>query len=353
MLFVTKYENKKSTFGGMVRVKDIESICEKAEFLSINLKKPFDTYEYINDEGNKVYNIGLLNIFKIIKILKSHDAIYFHTVGNFIKLFPYISFIKKKKKFIDLHGSQPEEFSYSGAKFRSSIFSFFEKKAFKHCNIFIHVSHNMIKHFRKKYPYHNKKDLYVPIFSSDIDLNKKINFYLESKKARDMLSINDDKPIFLYSGGVQAWQKIDLIIKYSKNALNSGYRVIILSMQKKIFQEKLSEFSDNSNLLIESVSPNELYQYYLAANYGLMFRDDNILNIVSSPTKMSEYLYYGMKPVLTSTNVGDFVSFGIEYINFDNNINLLNNTKSDINHDIICEKLSSSDKELLARLINE
>ncbi|WP_419210287.1 hypothetical protein ABRP32_19755 [Providencia manganoxydans] len=115
----------------------------------------------------------------------------------------------------------------------------------------------------------------------------------------------------------------------------------------------MSEFSDNSNLLIESVSPNELYQYYLAANYGLMFRDDNILNIVSSPTKMSEYLYYGMKPVLTSTNVGDFVSFGIEYINFDNNINLLNNTKSDINHDIICEKLSSSDKKLLARLINE
>jgi len=126
-------------------------------------------------------------------------------------------------------------------------------------------------------------------------------------------------------------------------------------MQKSFFDKYLAEFSGSPYLLIESVKPEDLSTYYLAANYGVMFRDDNTLNVVSSPTKMSEYLYYGMKPVLTSTNVGDFVEFGIEYIEFNSDLNLseLKNKKSLKNNQIIIENMNSSDKELLGVAINE
>lgn len=355
MLYVTKYEDGSSSFGGMVRVKDIESITSFSEFLTINLKNPFHYSYFCNENGNKVYIVGLLRISKLRKILQRHSSVYFHTVGNFIKLSPCLFMLKSKRKFIDLHGAQPEEFSYSGKWFFSFLFSFFEKIAFKYCDIFIHVSHKMIKHFEMKHPSSNRKDLYVPIFSSNIDVEKIPEFIKSSSDARQSLDIYDNKPIFLYSGGIQTWQKSDLVVEFAKLALDSQCRVIILSMQSTFFEKHLSEFNDNPDLLIRSVKPEDLSTYYFAADYGIMFRDDNTLNVVSSPTKMSEYLYYGMKPVLTSINVGDFVDFGIEYIQFSDKLDLsiLKSEKSIANNRIITEQMRSSDKNILKEYINE
>ncbi|MCC4781982.1 hypothetical protein CSB62_22180 [Vibrio splendidus] len=354
MLYITKYEDGSSSFGGMVRVKDIESITHFSEFLTISLKHPFHYSHFINENGNKVYIVGLFRTNKLRKIIEKHSSVYFHTVGNFIKLFPYLTCLKNKRKFIDLHGAQPEEFSYSGNRGLAFLFTFFEKLAFKHCDIFIHVSYKMIKHFEDKYPFFNRKDLYVPIFSSNINMEGGLDFNKLTVDARQLLNIDDSKPIFLYSGGIQAWQKSNLVVDFAKSVLESYGRIIILSMQSTFFEERLSEFSNSPYLLIRSVKPEELSTYYIAADYGIMFRDDNTLNVVSSPTKMSEYLYYGMKPVLTSTNVGDFVDFGIEYMQLTSKLDFstLKSEKSLVNHKIITERMSSSDKELLMEYIN-
>jgi len=176
MLYITKYEDGKSSSGGMVRVKDIESITNFSEFLTINLKQPFHYSHFINQNGNKVYSVGLLRVSKLLNIIKNHSSVYFHTVGNFIKLSPYLFSLKSKRKFIDLHGAQPEELSYSGKQVVALVFTFFEKVAFKQCDTFIHVSHKMIKHFKSKYPSLERTDLYVPIFSSSIDMETGLIF---------------------------------------------------------------------------------------------------------------------------------------------------------------------------------
>ena len=274
-----------------------------AEFLTIDYINLLKFHNYKNGNGNFVYEVGLFRFDKIIPLLKKTKSVYFHTVGNFIKLSPYMYFFSKKKKIIDLHGSQPEELSYSNQNILSNIFSFFEKIAFRKCDYFIHVSHNMISHFKEKYSWHNKPDLYVPIFSSNLDLNKKINIYESSKTSRIQLGINEDEKVFLYSGGIQAWQKVDCVVNFSRKVINSGHTVILLSMQAEFFKDQLSDCLDNPNLIITSAKPEELEKYYLASNFGMMFRDDNVLNVVSSPTKMSEYLYYGIIPVLTSKKV--------------------------------------------------
>lgn len=355
MLFITKYENGESTFGGMVRVKDIEKITSNAEFLTVNLTQPFHYSFTINENGNKVYNVGVLRSNKALNVLSKHSALYFHTVGNFIKLSPYLLFLKSKKKFIDLHGAQPEELSYSKKVMQSILFSFFEKLAFKSCDVFIHVSRQMIAHFNDKYPGSKRVDLYVPIFSSSININEKLKLRGQSLSARKSLQIFDDKPIFLYSGGIQAWQKSELVVDFSISALEAGARVIILSMQKKFFKLKLSKYETSSNLLILSVKPEELSKYYLAANYGVMFRDEHVLNEVASPTKLSEYLFYGMTPILTSIKVGDFVPLGIDYSTFKSfDFNTAGHElKSEKNRAIILQAMTSSEKDKLKGLLNE
>jgi len=355
MLYITKYENGKSTFGGMVRVKDIEVITDDAEFLTINLSLPFHYSFSINNNGNKVYNVGVFRFGKVLNVLRGHTSVYFHTVGNFIKLSPYLFSIKSKKKFIDLHGAQPEELSYSGKPFLSLLFGLFEKLAFRNCDVFIHVSHQMIKHFSEKYPHCNQEDLYVPIFSSNINVNEKLALHSKANEARKKLKIFDDKPIFLYSGGIQAWQKSELVVDFSKSLLDAGARVIILSMQKKFFTTELIKYQNNSNLLIASVNPEELSKYYLAANYGMMFRDEHVLNQVASPTKLSEYLFYGMVPMLTSIKVGDFVPLGIDYstLNGFDFSSADEKLKSERNRYIIIKAIQNSQKDKLKELLNE
>ena len=354
MLFITKYENGSSTFGGMVRVKDVECITNRSEFLTVNLMEPFHYSFTMNENGNKVYNIGVFRFNKVMNVLREHSGVYFHTVGNFIKLSPYLFVLKSKKKFIDLHGAQPEEFSYSRKKLRSILFGYFEKLAFRNCDFFIHVSRKMITHFSDKYPQHRKENLYVPIFSLNIDVNEKLELQTQANEARKVLKIFDDKPIFLYSGGIQAWQKSELVIDFLTSVLDAGSRVIILSMQKKFFETAFSEYQNDSNLLVASVSPAKLSTYYLAANYGIMFRDNHVLNEVASPTKFSEYLFYGMIPLLTSINVGDFVSLGIDYASpNDFCFNSSNHNKSEKNRQIILQAMQNSQKYKLKELLNE
>jgi hypothetical protein len=353
MLFITKYESGESTFGGMVRVKDIEDITINAEFLTINLKRPFHYSHSINENGNKVFNVGIFRFNKILTILKKHKSVYFHTIGNFIKLSPYLITLSAKKKFIDLHGAQPEELSYSNKAFLSFIFGFFERLAFKRCDVFIHVSQQMIKHFNAKYPGLDPVNLYVPIFSASINVDEKLVLQRQANEARKELQIFDDKPVFLYSGGIQAWQKSELVVDFSKSALDAGARVIILSMQKEYFKTALVNYKNNSNLLIASVKPEELSKYYLAANFGIMFRDDHVLNEVASPTKLSEYLFYGMVPILTSIKVGDFVPLGIEHSTLNSFSFNKGSFKSEKNREIIIHAMKNSQKDKLKGLLNE
>lgn len=355
MLFITKYENGRSSFGGMVRVKDIESITDDAEFLSVNLRNPFGYTFYMNESGNTVSSIGLFRIDRILSLFKRHTTVYFHTVGNFIKIFPFLFLLRNKKKIIDLHGAQPEEFEYSGERFKSAIFSFFERLAFRKCDVFIHVSLKMLEHFQVKHPRATCSDLYVPIFSNNIDVNIGLDLEEEEHLARTELGFFDDQPVFLYSGGVQAWQKIEQVIAFSKLILDSGGRVIILSMQKELFEAGLRVHQHNSKLLIKSVKPEELSKYYLAATYGMMFRDDHVLNEVASPTKLSEYLFYGVVPVLTSVKVGDFVGLGMEYCELDNFsfTGVDHRFKSKRNREVIIKAILSSQKDKLRTLLNE
>jgi glycosyltransferase involved in cell wall biosynthesis len=44
------------------------------------------------------------------------------------------------------------------------------------------------------------------------------------------------------------------------------------------------------------------------ADFGMLFRKDEIVNRVASPTKFSEYALCGL-PVLISDNIGDFSNF--------------------------------------------
>ena len=53
---------------------------------------------------------------------------------------------------------------------------------------------------------------------------------------------------------------------------------------------------------------NEVPKYLLAADYGLLIRENTVTNQVASPVKFAEYLACGL-PVIISRNLGDYSEF--------------------------------------------
>jgi len=101
-----------------------------------------------------------------------------------------------------------------------------------------------------------------------------------------------------------------------KNNLHESYKYYILtgnlSEMESIFSTR--GLYPNPKIEILSLSPEELKRYYVKAHYGFILRDDVVVNRVACPTKMIEYLNYGMIPVVLSPFVGDFDEMGYEYV---------------------------------------
>lgn len=53
---------------------------------------------------------------------------------------------------------------------------------------------------------------------------------------------------------------------------------------------------------------------YGTADFGLILRDESSVNQVSCPTKLVEYLLFGLVPVVRSPHMGDFHRLGFAYV---------------------------------------
>ena len=65
---------------------------------------------------------------------------------------------------------------------------------------------------------------------------------------------------------------------------------------------------------VDTLSAEELKLEYEKADYGFMLRDDIIVNEVACPTKLIDYIKYGIIPIMKSEKVGDFVENGLGYV---------------------------------------
>jgi hypothetical protein len=101
---------------------------------------------------------------------------------------------------------------------------------------------------------------------------------------------------------------------------NPNYKFFLLTANTEQMENYAKDYGlfPNDRVFIFTVEPEELPNYYSLAHYGFVIRDDHILNEVSSPTKLLEYLYFGITPILKSTKLGDFNDYDIDYLSIDN-----------------------------------
>jgi hypothetical protein len=118
---------------------------------------------------------------------------------------------------------------------------------------------------------------------------------------RDELKIPHNKYVYCYAGSAQPWQCVDQMIDYASKKISTDKNAffLFLSRDKKLFEKKLQAAQVQSHFYrVCSVHPSNIYRYLSAADAGLLFREDDPVNLVARPTKLLEYEAVGLTPFI-------------------------------------------------------
>ncbi|WP_264553434.1 glycosyltransferase [Flavobacterium sp. N2038] len=326
--------------GMMQRVCAVDQMFESSEYKKIYLIPRFKTFKTeFKEVDRNVFEINLsiwLSFPLLLRKLKKADIVYSHSLYgmSLVGLF-FLPLLRIKNLILDVHGIIPEEIKLAGhGKLKQFVYSKLESLAIKKATKIIVVTNAMKKYLCKKYDNINAEFLVYPILPNTINVDSGF----EEK---------GDKLNFLYAGNMQGYQNVPLMVEVIKSMIDiPNIYFYILTGQKNEMNEifNLHGLSDRTNILIDSVKPSELDWYYKKAHYGFVLRDDLDVNNVACPTKIIEYLAYGMTCITLNSKIGDFEELDFDHINLDELKNRkLKGIKSIKNHEIYC-KMNADNK---------
>lgn len=172
--------------------------------------------------------------------------------------------------------------------------SWLESLMLNNADLHLFVSKTMKNHYEKKHHLNPIKNYVImPCFNTEMDEN---SFYDEKYR----------KPTFLYSGNTAGWQCFPQIVALFKRIKET----MIPEAELKIYsgdKEKVKEELDKQGVKAEIrfVHYTKLNEEIKQFKYGFLIREDNVVNNVATPTKMSSYLGNGIIPIFSNV-IGDF-----------------------------------------------
>ena len=278
---------------------------------AFNIQNNIVVHKQLKNSKVKIYH-SIPQIF-LYKLLKNAEYIYVHSLLKLEEIPKEYIAEFKDKIILDIHGCVVEEFKYDNApEYLINKFEHLEEY-FKEIKYLVTVSENMFKFYKHKYPKIKTKFITLPIYTTS--------------KIKPIKKNYNNKLNIVYSGGVHKWQNVDLMIE-SISKIIDKYNVTILTPAIDTFKDKLKQYNLENKITIKTVSAKEIHKEYEKIHFGYVLRDDIIVNKVACPTKLVEYLSYGIIPIVLQPSIGDFNNLGYSYI---------------LNEDLINEKIPSAE----------
>lgn len=309
ILVIAPFPTKENENDGMIqRVAAIDSLMsqESRTYLHVSF------HRFLNSKketiGNaRIYRVNFfVHFFRIFKITKRSSLIYVHSAYNALKILP---FFPKNKVIFDAHGVVPEELFGDRRYAASWIASIAERVAIRRSTVVISVTKRMQRHFQNKYNRLSSRDLVYPVIA-DFDCNSRLaTEAIQAKRIADSV---------IYAGGLQSWQNVEKMIFSSMKRPEFSYTFLTsdpISFLKKLDSSKLR------SVVCKSVPASVVKEHYLTHTYGFILRDAILVNAVACPTKLIEYLYWGVIPIVITPKIGDFDEQSIDAISLSDFIN--------------------------------
>jgi hypothetical protein len=320
--FVSTFPNETNMRDGYFRrVHHVDQVFRDENRIHLDIRFGRNLIKKIDRRDNRMQVMHLnafLHFFLIWSVLLKSSVVYIHSIAKIPSILVQLMILKHRVTLVlDLHGVMVDERRLAGHALAAFFYSQVEKFCFRWCRLTVNVSEVMKNHFHDKYPGYKGEALVFPANSNETT-EENVDPLVQEATSRK-LGFSPGDVIFIYSGNCQKWQNVDLMMEIIKNHTAGKYKFLILSGQKQRFEKLIRQYriSEDSIRLL-SVKPEDLWKYYQIAHYGFILRDDILVNRVANPTKLAEYLQYGITPVVKLAGIGDFTKFEYEFLNYEN-----------------------------------
>ena len=194
----------------------------------------------------------------------------------------------------------------SNSKLSESVF-LIEKKAIIDSDFRIAVSQKLVSYWKEKFDYSSTMHVVIPCTYNSNIFNMPPNEHQIIVRRKELKFAEEDI-VLVYSGSISGWQSMKLLDDYLISILNSNLKVKILLLLKSIVTDLnvVTLFSDR--VILMNVDEKRVPLLLQCCDYGLLIREKSVTNHVASPVKFAEYLYSGLK-VIVSDQVGDYSEF--------------------------------------------
>jgi hypothetical protein len=237
---------------------------------------------------------ALVHRSRIREELAKATVVYVHSVFNAIKVWP--TYLSPKVIVTDMHGIVPEELRHHGHPWQAWLYGLCERLAVRRSQRLVCVTQTMRKHFENKYRKALPGACIIPILP----------------ELQDDGPEQDREPgRVVYAGGVQRWQNVDLMLAAAADRPEFSYD--FLSDQPQVFEDGARR-AGLRHYQCGTVPARDVPAHYRLAEYGFLLRDDIPLNRVACPTKLVEYMHWGVVPIVLSEQVGDFGNMGMQCV---------------------------------------
>lgn len=248
-------------------------------------------------------------IIAVIGLILKCKILYIHSVyGASRGIDTIFLFVPNVFKIFDMHGIVPEELKYDERKFAIRA-SFIEFICARSTDCIITVTNAMLVHVRKKYRNLNCYFVILPIYDES-----RSHCHADHKSLPMFPTELMNMPGIIYAGGYQPWQLLPLMVRTIKKHESIARYLILVPDGFHNYSSALAQLNVSKSIIQGSVTPNQVKEYYKFFHYGFILRDDSIVNKVSCPTKLIEYLCFGIIPIMISDNIGDFSDLRIKYL---------------------------------------
>ncbi|MDR0950655.1 MAG: hypothetical protein LBM13_03370 [Candidatus Ancillula sp.] len=261
-----------------------------------------EQFFYINKSSMIVVE-SAKNVLPLLSALKYHKnkvIIDFHDIAklNFPLPFePEYASLKTKENF----GSTSPEATREGLWRLQMEFDIAERFAYLNFDKFIYTTNTLKRHVEEvngAEESQKKTWIQLPIFYE--------------KSSKDQIKNKTDK--IVYSGTVDSvLENIDLMMDLVE--LKSKYQYKFFGPQPNQFS-RIFESDKSYDVFVGRVARQEVITNLLDAKFGLILRDDLAVNRAANPTKLIEFLMFGVIPIVKTPYLGDFYDMGYSYIEY-------------------------------------
>lgn len=229
-----------------------------------------------------------------------------------------------------VQGVIPEEsFMRNHSKARYYILSVLENLALLSSDILFFVSEEMRRHLSEKYHFSMKRHVIMPCFNETFDIAQ---FYRHNYKNN----------VFAYVGSLAKWQCFEKTVKlYKKIEIIYGDKVVLyVYTQQREDAVRILDKLGIKNYKVIFVEQSKIKDEMQKVKFGFCLREDDVVNNVATPTKLSTYVCNGVIPVYSS-NIYDFHKLAkhSEFCICENDANFFEKLKWCIEHNVSKEKI--------------